>query len=154
VVTPIIQQAARIRLVAHLFNRRGTTRPNLPVLLYGHPGRAGVPIRTETMIQLAEHQKIVRVKRTAQQGTRFLRLRKVAKVMPRHRHCVSTQGGRCLKPFALDVTIGAGGLHQRDRPMSSATGSPRMNRCLPGGPERSQRNRGINASYLTWSRGL
>ncbi len=34
----------------------------LPVMLYDIPGRTGVPIRTETLIQLAQHRRIVAVK--------------------------------------------------------------------------------------------
>ncbi len=38
------------------------TATDLPVMLYDIPSRSGVPITTETMIRLAEHERIVAVK--------------------------------------------------------------------------------------------
>ena len=35
---------------------------DLPVMLYDIPGRSGVPIQTETLVRLAQHERIVAVK--------------------------------------------------------------------------------------------
>ena len=60
VVTPYYNKPPQSGLVAHFTEVADST--GLPVMLYDIPGRSGVPIRTETLLRLAEHDRIVAVK--------------------------------------------------------------------------------------------
>jgi 4-hydroxy-tetrahydrodipicolinate synthase len=59
-VTPYYNKPPQAGLVAHFTKAADST--GLPVLLYDIPGRTGTPIATESLIQLAEHPRIVAVK--------------------------------------------------------------------------------------------
>jgi 4-hydroxy-tetrahydrodipicolinate synthase len=59
-VAPYYSKPPQEGLVAH-FTAIGDAT-DLPVMLYDIPGRTGVPIRTETLVRLAEHPRIVAVK--------------------------------------------------------------------------------------------
>src|SRR5690349_7593352 len=59
-VTPYYSKPPQEGLIAHFAALADAT--DLPVMLYDIPGRAGVPIRTETLVKLAEHPRIVAVK--------------------------------------------------------------------------------------------
>jgi 4-hydroxy-tetrahydrodipicolinate synthase len=60
VVTPYYSKPPQAGLERHFRAVADTT--GLPVLLYDIPHRAGVPIATETLVRLAEHERIVGVK--------------------------------------------------------------------------------------------
>jgi len=60
VVTPYYSKPPQAGLYAHFTTVADAT--GLPVLLYDIPARSGVPIATETLIRLAQHERIVAVK--------------------------------------------------------------------------------------------
>lgn len=60
VVTPYYNKPPQNGLVAHFTAVADST--GLPVMLYDIPGRAGVPIATESLLRLARHDRIVAVK--------------------------------------------------------------------------------------------
>jgi len=60
VVTPYYNRPPQAGLQAHF--ERVADSTGLPVLLYDIPARSGVPIETETLVRLAEHERIVAVK--------------------------------------------------------------------------------------------
>jgi 4-hydroxy-tetrahydrodipicolinate synthase len=60
VVTPYYNKPPQAGLSAHFRSVADAT--GLPVILYDIPGRSGVPIATDTLLRLAEHDRIVAVK--------------------------------------------------------------------------------------------
>jgi len=60
VVTPYYSKPPQAGLLAHFAAAADAT--DLPVMLYDIPGRAGVPIETDTLVRLAEHPRILAVK--------------------------------------------------------------------------------------------
>ena len=59
-VTPYYSKPSQAGLIAHFTAVADAT--GLPVMLYDIPGRSGIPIRTETLLRLAEHPRITGVK--------------------------------------------------------------------------------------------
>lgn len=60
VVTPYYSKPPQEGLYRHF--AAVTDATELPVMLYDIPGRSGVPIRAETLIRLAQHERVVAVK--------------------------------------------------------------------------------------------
>jgi len=60
VVTPYYNKPPQAGLLAHF--RTVADATDLPVMVYDIPGRSGVPIHTETLLRLAEHERVVAVK--------------------------------------------------------------------------------------------
>ena len=60
VVTPYYSKPPQAGIVEHF--RRVADATDVPVMLYDIPGRAAVAIATDTILRLAEHQRIVAVK--------------------------------------------------------------------------------------------
>jgi len=60
VVTPYYNKPPQSGLLAHFTAVADATE--LPVMLYDIPGRSGVPIATETLVRLAEHDRVVALK--------------------------------------------------------------------------------------------
>jgi 4-hydroxy-tetrahydrodipicolinate synthase len=60
VVTPYYNRPPQEGLLRHFTAVADAT--DLPVMLYDIPARAGVPINTETLLKLADHERIVAVK--------------------------------------------------------------------------------------------
>ncbi len=60
VVTPYYSKPPQAGLLAHFGRIADATE--LPVMVYDIPARSGVPIETETMLRLAEHDRIAAVK--------------------------------------------------------------------------------------------
>ncbi|MBB2899832.1 4-hydroxy-tetrahydrodipicolinate synthase [Kineococcus radiotolerans] len=60
VVTPYYNKPPQAALAHHFTTVADGT--GLPVMLYDIPGRSGVPIETETLVRVAEHERIVAVK--------------------------------------------------------------------------------------------
>jgi 4-hydroxy-tetrahydrodipicolinate synthase len=60
VVTPYYSKPPQAGLLEHF--RRVADSTGLPVMLYDIPGRTGVPIATDTLLRLAEHERIIAVK--------------------------------------------------------------------------------------------
>lgn len=57
VVTPYYNKPPQAGIYAHMVAVADST--NLPVMIYDIPGRSGVPINNDTMLQLAQHPKII-----------------------------------------------------------------------------------------------
>lgn len=60
VVTPYYSKPSQAGLVAHFSTVADATE--LPVMLYDIPGRSAIPIATETLLRLADHDRILAVK--------------------------------------------------------------------------------------------
>ena len=57
VVTPYYSKPPQAGIYAHMVAVADST--DLPVMIYDIPGRSGVPINNDTMLQLAQHPKII-----------------------------------------------------------------------------------------------
>ncbi|KNC19176.1 dihydrodipicolinate synthase [Arthrobacter sp. RIT-PI-e] len=60
VVTPYYNKPSQAGVVAHFEAVAAATE--LPIMVYDIPGRAGIPIATDTMLRLAEHPRILALK--------------------------------------------------------------------------------------------
>jgi len=60
VVTPYYSKPPQAALLHHFSTVADAT--DLPVMLYDIPGRSGVPIDTETLVRIGEHDRVVAVK--------------------------------------------------------------------------------------------
>lgn len=60
VVTPYYSKPSQAGIVAHTRTIADST--DLPVMLYDIPGRSGVPLTVDTLLELGEHPKILAVK--------------------------------------------------------------------------------------------
>ncbi|RFT17648.1 4-hydroxy-tetrahydrodipicolinate synthase [Cutibacterium acnes] len=60
VVTPYYSKPSQAGIIEHLTAVADAT--DLPIMLYDIPGRTGTPIETKTLIELADHARIVAVK--------------------------------------------------------------------------------------------
>lgn len=60
VVTPYYNKPTQAGVLAHF--DAVAEASDLPIMIYDIPGRAGIPISTETMIRLADHPKILALK--------------------------------------------------------------------------------------------
>ena len=60
VVTPYYSRPPQAGLLAHFTAVANATE--LPVMIYDIPSRSGVPVQTETLLRLADHERIVAVK--------------------------------------------------------------------------------------------
>ncbi len=60
VVTPYYSKPPQAGLLAHFSTVADAT--GLPVMLYDIPGRTGTPIATDTLLRLADHERVVAVK--------------------------------------------------------------------------------------------
>ncbi|WP_323961303.1 4-hydroxy-tetrahydrodipicolinate synthase [Arthrobacter sp. JZ12] len=60
VVTPYYNKPTQAGVLAHF--DAVAEASDLPIMIYDIPGRAGIPITTETMIRLADHPKILALK--------------------------------------------------------------------------------------------
>jgi 4-hydroxy-tetrahydrodipicolinate synthase len=60
VVTPYYSKPSQDGIIAH--TERVADATDLPILLYDIPGRSGVPLSHETLLRLAQHERILAVK--------------------------------------------------------------------------------------------
>jgi 4-hydroxy-tetrahydrodipicolinate synthase len=60
IVTPYFNKPPQAGVLAHFRTIADST--DLPMIVYDIPGRAGIPIETPTLIELAKHERIVAVK--------------------------------------------------------------------------------------------
>lgn len=60
VVTPYYSKPPQSGLLAHF--RAVADATDLPIMIYDIPGRSAVPVQTETLVALAEHERIIAVK--------------------------------------------------------------------------------------------
>ncbi|NHU85156.1 4-hydroxy-tetrahydrodipicolinate synthase [Kocuria sp. JC486] len=60
IVTPYYNKPTQTGVVAHFETVADSVE--LPIMLYDIPGRTGIPLSVDTLIRLAEHEKIVAVK--------------------------------------------------------------------------------------------
>ena len=59
-VTPYYSKPPQAGVIAHMRQIADTT--DLPVMLYDIPGRSAIPMQTETIVRLAEHERIIAIK--------------------------------------------------------------------------------------------